>query len=217
MSDGRRLAICLPQTEMVRNEYARSLAEMTGRVSSVDVGLDDAFFVSGGGSLLPAVRQKLAERAIENRRATHLLWIDSDHSFPADTAHRLLAHQRPIVGINATTRTLPLRCTAAKGVREVFETTRHSKGLERCRRIGFGIVLVEARVFLAMPKPWFQVVYLEDEGTYRGEDVYFCEKAREHGFHPMVDHDLTKETTHIGSVGWSTEMLETEAPLERVA
>ena len=207
MSDGRRLAICLPQTETVRNEYARSLAEMAACTASVDVGLDDAFFISGGGSLLPAVRQMLAQKAIEDRRATHLLWIDSDHSFPADTAHRLLAHERPFVGINATTRTLPLRCTAAKGVKEVLETTSHSKGLEKVRRIGFGIVLIEARVFLAVPKPWFLIGYDEDEGTYRGEDVYFCEKAREYGFTPMVDHDLTKETAHFGSVGWTTEML----------
>jgi hypothetical protein len=204
MSDGRRLAICLPQTDLVRNEYARSLASMTAHLAGSDHGLEDAFFISGGGSLLPAVRQKIAQRAIEERRATHLLWIDADHSFPVDTANRLLAHERPIVGINATTRTLPLRCTASKTATEHVETTQHSKGLEKCRRVGFGIVLIEARVFQAIAKPWFMVEYLSEtklpdgNGTWRGEDVYFCEQARKAGFTPMVDHDLTKETAHFG-------------------
>ena len=213
MGDGRRLAICLPQTETVRNEYARSLAEMVGMVTRIDVGLDDAFLVSGGGSLLPAVRQKLAVRAIEEKHATHLLWIDSDHSFPADTAIRLLAHKRPIVGINATTRTEPLRYTAAISPDEFLETTRRSKGLQKVQRIGFGIVLIEARVFQAIPKPWFLIEYGEKNGEpyYRGEDVYFCEKARQYGFTPMVDHDLTKETAHFGSIGWMTAMID---PLE---
>ncbi len=212
MSDGKRLAICLPQTETVRSDYARSLAEMVGMVTRLgeSAGLSDAFLVSGSGSVIPAVRQHIARRAIEEKGATHLLWIDSDHSFPADTAHRLLAHGRPFVGINATTRSLPLRSTAAINETDLLETKKHSKGLQKVARIGFGIALIEARVFTAMPKPWFLIEYHEKDGAgfYRGEDVYFCEKAKQFGFTPMVDHDLTKETAHYGSVGWKSSMMD---------
>jgi hypothetical protein len=44
--------------------------------------------------------------------------------------------------------------------------------------------------------------------VYVGEDIYFCEKAKAWGFQPMVDHDLTKETKHYGSVGFQTDLLE---------
>jgi hypothetical protein len=206
----KRLAICLPQTDTVRREYARSLASMMLRLGNVDAGVRNVFTLQASGSILPSLRQQLAEGALFNG-ATHLLWIDSDHSFPDDTAHRLLAHDRPWVGINATTRNPPMRFTAAKKYGQLLETTQHSKGLERVWRMGFGVALIEARVFEAMPKPWFLIEYIEHEngGVFRGEDSYFCEKAKAAGFHPMVDHDLTKETAHVGSVAWTTEVLET--------
>jgi hypothetical protein len=207
----KRLAICLPQTDTVRREYARSLANMMLHLGNRDAGVSQVFSVHGTSSILPSVRQELAERAI-SRGATHLLWIDADHSFPHDTAHRLLARQRPWVGINATTRNPPLRTTALKGEGVLLDTTKHSRGLEKVWRMGFGLVLIEARVFEAMRKPWFLIEYVEkdDGAVFRGEDVYFCEKAKAAGFHPMVDHDLTKETAHVGSVPWTTAALETE-------
>lgn len=206
----KRLAICLPQTETVRMEYARSLATMMLHLGNVEIpDLRNVDIFGGTSSIVPMVRQTIADRAIA-RHATHLLWIDADHSFPGDTAHRLLAHERPYVGINATTRQYPVQATAMKRRDERLRTTQHSKGLERVYRVGLGIALIEARVFLAVPRPWFMVEYIDDEdGTrFRGEDIYFCEKAKAAGFQPMVDHDLTKETAHIGSVGWNTSALE---------
>lgn len=205
-----RLSICLPQTETVRSEYARSLALMTLRLGFDNDGIEDVRILWGGGSQVTAIRQILAEKAVEKKNATHLLWIDADHSFPSDTAHRLIAHKRPIVGINATTRVPPVRATAIKKQGEPLKTTQHSKGLERVWRMGFGIVLIEARVFQEMPKPWFANEWLEKDGQWdlAGEDIYFCEKAKSHGFQPMVDHDLTKETAHIGAVGFQTDLLE---------
>ena len=205
-----RLVVCLPQTETVRCEYACCLGRMMLYLGFENQGIADCRILRCSSSILPAVRQHLAERAIDEAKATHLLWIDSDHTFPHDTAHRLLSHKRPYVGINATTRVMPIRPTAIKKQGQPLETTKHSKGLERVWRMGFGIVLVEARVFKAMPKPWFNVEYIEKDGKPRfvGEDIYFCEKAKAYGFAPMVDHDLTKETAHIGSVAFDTAFLE---------
>jgi hypothetical protein len=205
----KTLAICLPELDFVRREYSRSLAKMMLRLGNVDAGARQVVTVHASGSVLPSLRQGIAFRAIQYG-ATHLLWIDSDHSFPEDTAHRLLAHERPWVGINATTRNRPIRATALKREGELLETTQHSKGLERAWRMGFGIVLIEARVFEAIEMPWFLNEYIGGEpgDDFRGEDIYFCEKAKAAGFHPMVDHDLTKDTTHVGSVGWSSAAIE---------
>jgi hypothetical protein len=205
----KNLAICLPQTDMVRREYARSLANMMLLLGNIDCGVRNVFTLQATGSVLPDLRQQLAQGAL-NHGATHTLWIDSDHSFPNDTAHRLLAHGRPWVGINATTRNPPIRATALKREGELLHTGEHSKGLERVWRMGFGIVLIEARVFEKMEKPWFLIEYITKDGesVYRGEDVYFCEKAKAAGFHPMVDHDLTRETAHVGSVEWTSAALD---------
>lgn len=218
----KHLGICLPQTDTVRREYSQSLASMMLRIGNVDAGVRQVRTHYATGSVLCSLRQMLAERAIE-QGATHLLWIDADHTFPDDMAHRLLAHDRPWVGINATTRIQPIRATAQRKRGEPLETTQHSKGLEKVWRMGFGIAMIEARVFEAMPKPWFLIEYVEtDDGPhFRGEDIYFCEKAKAAGFHPMVDQDLTKETAHIGSfpVSWESAVRieESEAQLERVA
>ena len=205
-----RLAICLPQLDVVRREYASSLACMMLRIGFENDGIDDCRVIWSGGSMVQSVRQNIAERAIEEKKATHLLWIDADHKFPSDTAHRLLAHKRPWVGINATTRVPPVRATAIKKPGVPLKTTQHSTGIERVWRMGFGIVLVEARVFEAVPKPWFATEWIEKDGKWDpvGEDIYFCEKAKACGFQPMVDHDLTKETEHIGAVGFNTALLE---------
>jgi len=204
------LAVCLPQTETVRAEYTLSLAAMMARLGNQSCGIDHIATIAGSGSILPSVRQGIAERAIDEHRATHLLWIDADHTFPPDTAHRLISHKRPWVGINATTRQHPIRHTAINDKQEVVNTGAQSKGIERVWRMGFGIALIEARVFQSIEKPWFLLEYVEADGAhvFRGEDVYFCEKARAAGFAPMVDHDLTKETAHIGKVGWHSGMLE---------
>jgi hypothetical protein len=180
------------------------------RLGNVPCGIDQISTVAGSGSVLPSVRQGIAERAIEFHKATHLLWIDSDHTFPIDTAHRLLSHKRPWVGINATTRTPPIRETAINSKLEVVRTGPHDKGLERVHRMGFGIVLIEARIFQEIEKPWFMIEYVEGDGApvFRGEDIYFSEKARTAGFAPMIDHDLTKETAHIGKVGWNSAALD---------
>ncbi len=212
LEDRNVLGVCLPMTDRVTAEFAISLAAMFMRLGTVPCGMDQVVWIRGGGTVLPSVRHGIAERAIQQRRATHLLWIDSDHRFPADTAHRLLAHHRPIVGINATTRTPPLRFTARTAKGEAMVTGPNDKGVERAWRIGFGIVLIEARVFLAMEKPWFLTEWVESDAdksvnSFRGEDVYFCEKAKAAGFQPMVDHDLTKETAHVGAVPWTVDMI----------
>lgn len=204
------LVVCLPQTRTVASEYSLSLAMMALHIGVDNRAIDEIHILVGSGTVLQGVRQNLAERAIEVKKATHLLWIDSDHSFPNDTAHRLLAHKRPFVGINATTRVAPVRTTAQKKPGEPLVTNHRSKGLERVHRVGISIALIEARVFQTMPKPWFATDWVEKDGKWAsvGEDYYFCEKAKAYGFHPMVDHDLTKETTHIGTVGFNTACLE---------
>jgi hypothetical protein len=80
-------------------------------------------------------------------------------------------------------------------------TEQDSSGLEEVEAMGFGCICVHREVFEAMPPPWFHIPWNEQTMKYDcGEDVYFCRKAKENGFQVMLDHDLTKEVAHIGSM-----------------
>jgi hypothetical protein len=63
------------------------------------------------GTLIFDQREKLAQAAIEDG-CDYILWIDADMRFPKTTIERLLKADKDIVGVNATTRTIPVKATA---------------------------------------------------------------------------------------------------------
>lgn len=211
---GNIVALCLPQRSHVTCYHSASLAALCVRLGSqpchqmhtpknpsCDDCVGQVSIVAKGSSMIPHLRCMIAEEAIEKWGATHLLWIDDDHNFPEDAFHRLYRHRKPIVGINASTRAAPILPTARTGPEQRLFTHEHSTGIEQVYSIGFGIILIEARVFKAMPKPWFRVL-CDKEGHWWGEDAWFSYQARMKGFDIYVDHDLTKQTYHFGLVGF---------------
>jgi GT2 family glycosyltransferase len=143
--------------------------------------------------------------------ADYILWIDADMRFPKDTIERLIAHDKPIVGVNATTRSIPVRSTA-KNLEIDFEkkenhwravSSKDKTGLEQVTAIGCGVMMVKREVFEKTPRPWFWFEMIPGEKLL-GEDVYFCVKAHDAGFDTWVDHGMSNEIGHVGSYtyGW---------------
>lgn len=156
------------------------------------------------GTYIESARQDLLETAIKEN-VSHLLWVDADMRFPKDGLLRLMAHNKEIVGTNYSKRGIPPEYTAIKKIgmpSTKLETVHDSTGLEKVEALGFGFVLFDLRLMrekiAAWPKPWFANVWREDVQKLVGEDVYFCERAREDGVKIFVDHDLSKEITHLG-------------------
>lgn len=165
------------------------------------------------GSVIPSNRNTLVKKALEDG-ATHVMFIDTDMVFPADTLDRMLAHGKPIVMANCCVRSLnPAKATAQRNGRVVW-TDRGTKGLEEVDRCGFGVALVDIEVFKALKKPWFEFPYLPERDDYGGEDVYFCDKAREAGYQIFIDHDLSWQIGHCGDIHYSFPMLYGEDPVE---
>jgi hypothetical protein len=79
---------------------------------------------------------------------------------------------------------------------EIMDST-HSKGLEQAGTCGLAACLIERRVFEAIPAPRFNFEYTPK--GWRGEDIWFCDRATEAGFQPMIDHDLSREIGHVGN------------------
>ncbi len=204
------IAICIPSHENVPYQFANSLANMIGYTiheigDQVDVTVQWVI-----GTYVARAREQLLA-AVGEVGAHYILWLDSDHGFPKDALIRLLAHDKPVVGVNYSGRKIPCRYIAVKQTimeghaqARLCRTEEDSTGLESVEAIGMGMMLMKAAIIPTLPKgePMFLCRYLES-GNFVGEDVHFCKLIRDAGWEILVDHDLSKEITHIGQMAYS--------------
>lgn len=179
------------------------VAEQCVRVSSIT------------GSVLPKLRRNAVLEA-QRINATHILFIDSDMRFPRDLLRRMLAHEKLIVAANCPTKTVPISPTArlkATGKDAgpgnywpIFTTPDTSPRLMKVDRIGFGIILIDMRVFTKIPEPWFDMVYRPDVKEYMGEDWFFCVRCEKYGIPIFIDHDVSWEIQHVGNAAFKHTM-----------
>lgn len=157
------------------------------------------------GSLISKSRNLCAERAVREGW-THLLFIDTDQTFPITTPNQLFSHRLPIVACNIATKKIPPQRTAClrpkvgqahRLARQPMRTT----GLEKVWRVGCGIMLIETEVFRRVPRPWFHFGWDEDN-ELTGEDWYFLEKAESFEIPVYVDHDLSAQVGHLGTYNY---------------
>lgn len=208
-----KVGICIPSRGEMEIGTAFDLAVMCGYDSRFRLGEQAIYTVAG--TLIFDQRQKLAEAALKER-CDYVLWIDADMRFPKNTIERLLAHDKDIVGVNATTRTIPVKSTAKnleidmekKENQWLSVSSKGKVGIEQVTAIGCGVMLVKREVFENTPPPWFWFEQLPGEKLL-GEDVYFCVKAHDAGFETWVDHGLSNEIGHVGryTFGWHDVIL----------
>lgn len=155
------------------------------------------------GSILPKQRCEMVKQALETK-ATHLLFIDSDHTFPRSTLHRLLAANKEVVAANCVTKTIPANPTARLAPKDgdpgygVPTYSDEGRKLERVWRVGTGVMLVKTDVFRRTGLDIFSMYYRPEVENYQGEDWTMCEAFDRVGAEIWVDHDLSREIGHIG-------------------
>lgn len=157
------------------------------------------------GSILSRSRHTLVKKAIE-LECSHILFIDSDMTFPNFTLHQLLSHNKAVVAANCVVKTIPSNPTArVKTEATVGEPvdSRLTQGLQRVWRVGTGIMLMKTSVFTDMPQPWFPIQWNEELQDYTGEDWMMCKRLDEAGIPIYVDHDLSRHVGHIGEYTYS--------------
>lgn len=163
------------------------------------------------GSTIWRQRQQIIEKAIEDE-STHLLFVDCDQTFPSTTIRRLLFHQKELIACNIATKQIPSIPTARKwingGAVPVF-TTPESQGLEKVWRIGTGVMLVDLSIIPKIEEPWFQVSSLNESDHY-GEDWWFCQQIEKAGIDIWIDHELSWEVEHIGSLAYGHQHITPE-------
>lgn len=203
-----RIAVCVPAHEQVSAYTMYDLSRMlmaTAAGPLADGSIDHLDLNMVPGTYVHRARERLAEEALK-KNADYILWVDADMRFPKDALVRLLLRDKDMVGINYSKRGLPAEYVASKHIdwesdedsRKCF-TRADSEGVEKVDALGLGLVLMRTHIFkrLASERPWFWFE-MKPYG-HIGEDSYFCRLVGEAGFDIYVDHDLSKECSHIGS------------------
>lgn len=122
--------------------------------------------------------------------ATHILFVDSDMLFPYDTIPRLLAHKKEIVGVKYKKREFPIKW--------LYESIDGESETEifKVKHTGTGLLLIDLSIFKNLKGPWFNFGRDSQGALALGEDVWFCNTARDAGYDVWVDPTL--QIGHIG-------------------
>lgn len=124
-------------------------------------------------------------------KASHLLFLDADMTWPPDVLEKMLAHHdRGIVSGLYHTKAWPNHPVAFSSgyanlrtgqVDYIYDEMIFGDALRPEALVGMGCALLPMALFEAMPMPWFE--YRQDvNGVWSiTEDVAFCQKAAAHG------------------------------------
>lgn len=222
-----RLAICIPVYGMTCAKFTLSLANAIDHFHKSTIVDNDGNAVERSidvqmvsCSMLTESRHRLVGEALA-WGATHLLWLDADHVFPADTIVRLLSHNVDVVGANYPRRVTPTAPTACKLVADdkendsknlIYTTQEKAEAgeMEEAAHVGFGVCLMNMHVLDLLQveadktdgnfMPLFEMRASEGKHGMIGEDVFFFKKVREAGGHVFVDHALSWEVGHISEI-----------------
>lgn len=196
------LHVCLPTTGLCRAEFNISLANFCLYF------MQTAFFPGEQQSIL--LRQWNSSCISQGRESlvmdsltsgcTHVLFVDEDMGFQQDVVHGMIRRKLPIVACNYKMRFEGMPFAAlSQDLQRRIETTADSPDLEPCGNVGFGLCLIERKVFEAVPQPWFSLIWHPEAKLYTTEDLGFFQQCAEAGFTPMVDHVASRKVEHIGA------------------
>ena len=153
------------------------------------------------GSNLAGNRCKSVDRARE-WGCKYIMWIDSDSLMMKDTCLKLLAHDLPIVSAVYVGKQPPFNVVAGR----LGKNNEHIPANDLLNAmavrddldwVGFGAILIKTEVFDKLEPPYFA----DAGGANRGEDMYFCLKAKAAGFKINVDPNTV--IGHVGFYGYT--------------
>lgn len=204
-----KLALCIPSSGEWKADFGYCIAQLCVYCSSklfFEGESREVIFIDKRTSNLPRSRQECLEDAL-NQDCTHALFLDTDQTFPMDTAHRLLQHKKAVVAANIPLKVMPSFPTARAAAaspfgQPIFSNSANGapppQGLQKVWRVGSGVMLIDLKVLAKIEKPWFEIRYSDKWAQFVGEDWYFVKKVEDAGFDVFIDHDLSRFVGHIG-------------------
>lgn len=192
--------IAIPAMNEVYTEFARDLSLATAWLARNEFDFNIGVSM---GSVITRGRRALVELFLKSD-CDYIWWLDSDMKFPPDAAYRLMLRNKEIVGCNYRRRRFPdtsfVSMVGQVGSFRSLETNDTSPPLELCDVIPHGCVLVKKEVYQKVPDPHYLQQYIKEIDEELGEDVYFCVEAQKAGYQIWIDHELSKDIAHIGTL-----------------
>lgn len=190
-----KVTLSVISNRQIKAKTTQSLLELIAKG-----GYDFHFVVVEHGYTIAENRTYSAVKALNNK-SDFLFFIDDDMVFPPDTLDILIKQDKDIIGPAYRARKIDSKRTAALleggfidlggDVEEKYKTT------FECAAKGTGVMLIKVEIFRKMDRPWFDFIYDKEVGVCtKGEDYFFCEKARKIGH--TVWCDPTIKIGHLG-------------------
>jgi len=192
---GTNVAICVPVRDYVTSSFTFSLAMLTKQCGKTNQKMSLHMVM---GSEVAMQRQQLVDEALETD-CTHILWLDSDMVFPSNLLQALLSHDKDIVACNYSTRVEPHRPVAFDNPGNLDSRLGSGEGLTSVFAVGAGCMLVKREVYQKLSKPHYSVEWNDDYSNMVGEDIFFCQKAKDNGYEIWVDQTMSNSIGHSGT------------------
>lgn len=189
-----KLLIAIPSARDWEYKFGHHLSELLFYLGKKGI---DAKVYSLKYPLLSENRQRALQEAIK-QKASHLLFLDDDMTFPPKAFEFMLSRNLDVVVANYAkkdSRLIPV----AKDMNGKALFSMGKTGVEEISGCGLGFALLKTASFSNIDPPHFEILWNEKFKVYQSEDVYFFQKLRDHGVKIYVDHDASMLITHAGS------------------
>ena len=192
-----RIVIGICSGGTIRTETVGSLFSAVFYVGAKTNEMPNMFLQIGG--YVDLNRNKIAQEALKVK-ATHLMFIDGDHTFPEDAIMTLLNHKKDVIGGNYNIRREPLSGAGGSAIKMLVDGKPVSvleppEGLFKCWVVPTGFMLINTKVFKKLKYPYFEAT-IDKDGNHTTEDVDFCQKVHKAGYDIWCDSDIP--LGHIG-------------------
>lgn len=214
-----RVLIGIPTRGDFRSDMAMCLVHLINAINSapvIELGNERALLMwyihTVQTSILPQSRQQMIDIACDDQnKIDYLLFLDDDMVFPSNLLHEWILADRAVIAANCPTRGSPTYPTARNKGHEpkgkmVYSDAGHGR-FEKVWRVGTGIMLMRKDAFKALPRPAFTPRWDADAGHYVGEDWVMVEHLEAAGIPVYVDHEISMEIQHIGSMHYTHAMV----------
>lgn len=199
--DDVRLGIALPHNQAKPLSFSFFLTFTIMEKPRSYVLLVPKLEIDGSYEAVASARNELVKQAIEED-CTHILFMDTDQTYPTNTFTKLLSHNLPFVAAKVHRRYVsfdPILLRMDPEYNDINELLPvpeeewKNNELIKVDATGGGCSLIETSVFFDLKYPWYRTVRENPKYNRKrvGEDIFFClKRLRPAGYEVWVDTKL---------------------------
>jgi hypothetical protein len=210
MLQEKPIVIAYCRGSMVHGDFCHALSMLSMRAVAMGLWIGHQVLTT---TLVDAGRNYIVDKARKMPGGfSHILMLDTDMFFPADTLERLLSHNVPFVAASYCMRMEP-RCMVHRDLNMSSELPEHGmyeNDLFPILSVGMGCVLIREDAFDSLDKamapdaPLFATTY-SSRTTHVSEDTTFCRNLQRAGVPMFCDARLSRQVRHVGLYAYSSD------------